>query len=169
MLSTFVTRSLTAGVALLAAGCGSSMMDNNLSTQLLSISPRGGAMGVSTTPDIVFTFSRPMMPGMEQYLALHQGGLSGPTMPMTCSWSDGQTTLTCRPDQPLAQVSAYTMHMGGGMMDSEGQPVGMGRYGMGVGGTWVRGGMMSGRQGMMGSGWMDGHGSYGMAFGFTTR
>ncbi|NOT09155.1 MAG: hypothetical protein HOP28_13225, partial [Gemmatimonadales bacterium] len=120
MPSTSVTRSLISGVAILAAGCGSSMMDNNLATQLLSISPSGGATGVSTMPDIVFTFNRPMMTGMERYLALHQGGLTGPTMPMSCNWSDGRATLTCRPDRPLAQVSAYTMHLGGGMMDAEG-------------------------------------------------
>ena len=169
MIQFSVTRSLVVGAALLAVGCGSGMTDTGLTTQLLSVSPRGGATGVSTTPDMVFSFTQPMMSGMEQYLALHQGGLTGPTMPMSCNWSDSQKTLTCRPTQALTSVSAYTMHLGGGMMDAGGQAVGMGGHGMEMGGTWAMSGMMGGQQGMMGTGWMDGHGSYGMAFGFTTR
>lgn len=135
----------------------------------MSVSPPGGAVGVATTPDIVLTFTQPLMAGMEQYLALHQGTVSGPAIPMNCIWSDGQRTLTCRPGQRLAPATSYTIHMGGGMMDAQGQPVGMGRYGMEMGGNWATGGMMGGQPGMMGSGWGDTHGSYGMAFGFTTQ
>jgi hypothetical protein len=169
MFRTTVTRILLAGAAMLAAGCSARMMDTSLATQLVSVSPRGGAEGVSDTPDIVLIFSHPMMAGMEQYLALHQGTATGATIPMNCNWSDGQRTLTCRPGQPLAPGTSYTIHMGGGMMDTDGQPVGMERYGMGMGGRWATGGMMGGQTGMMGSGWMHSNGSYGMVFGFTTR
>ena len=169
MFRTTVTRSLIVGAAMLAAGCSSGMMDANLATQLLSVSPRGGTVGASTTPDIVLTFSRPMLPGMEQYMVLHQGGVIGPTIPMSCNWSDGQKTLTCRPGEPLAPATPYTIHMGGGMMDADGQPVGMERYGMGMGGQWATSGMMAGQAGMMGTGWAHPNGSYGMVFGFTTR
>ena len=168
----FGTRILGSGItggALLVAGCGSTMMDSSLSTQLVSVSPRGGAVGVSTTPDIVLSFNHAMMAGMEQYLALHLGTVTGPTIPMSCSWSDGRKTLSCHPGQPLASATSYTIHMGGGMMDSDGQPVGMDSYGMGMGGQWATGGMMGGQSGMMGPGWQGAGGTYGMMFGFTTR
>lgn len=169
MFNIRMTRILAAGTILLAAGCSSGMMDTGPTTQLLSVSPRGGAVDVVGMPDIALRFDQSMMPGMEQYLALHRGGLTGPTMPMNCNWSDGQKTLVCRPTQPLDSASAYTIHMGGGMMDADSRPIAMGRNGMGMGGNWATGGMMGGQQGMMGAGWRDSDGSYGMSFGFTTR
>ena len=169
MFRIVMTRSVVAAATMLVMGCSSGMMDTGPGTQLLSVSPRGGAAGISTSPDIVLTFNRPMMAGVEQYMALHQGGPTGPTMPMTCNWSDGQKTLTCHLTQPLAPANSYTVHMGGGMTDSDGQSVGMDRYGMGMGGQWATSGMMGGQGGMMGTGWRDTNGSYGMVFGFTTR
>ena len=169
MLRISALQGLVTGAALLAAGCGSNMMDSELGTQLLSVSPRGGATGVAATSDIMLSFNRPMMTGMEQYLALHQGGVTGATMPMNCGWSADRMTLTCRSNQALAPGSRYTIHMGGGMMDADGQRVGMGRYGMGMGGQWATGGMMGGQSSMMGTGWACGNGSYGMVFEFTTR
>ena len=163
-----VMRSLT-GAAVVAAGCSFGMMDSNLATQLLSVSPSGGATGVAASSDVVLSFSRPMMAGMEQYLALHQDRITSPTMPMNCAWSADRMTLTCHPDQPLAPATRYAVHMGGGMMDAEGRGAGMGRYGMGRGGRWATGGMMSGQTGMMGTGWACGNGSYGMVFEFTTQ
>lgn len=166
---------LLAGAALFAAGCSSSMMSSSgmmnadLETQLLSVSPRGGAIGVAATSGIVFTFNRPMMTGMEQYVVLHLGGVTGAELPMRCTWSGGQRTLGCRPDQPLAPATRFTVHLGGGMMDAEGRGVGMERFGMGMGGQWATGGMMGGQSGMMGAGWMHGNGSYGMLFEFTTQ
>jgi hypothetical protein len=168
MLKLSVVRGLIAAAAVLAPGC-SNMMDTELATQLLSVSPRGGATGVASTTDIVLTFNQPMMMGMEQYMALHQGGLSGPTLPMSCNWSDSRTTLTCRPDQPLAAGTRYTVHMGGGMMDADGRRVGMERYGRKMGGRCATGRMMGGQSGMMGAGWTHTDGSYGMAFEFTTQ
>lgn len=163
------TLSLMAGAALLAAGCGSGMTDTSLATQLLSVSPRNGTVGVAATPDIVLTFNHSLMAGMEQYLALHQGDVNGPAVSMTCTWSDSGKTVTCRPGLPLAGATAYTIHMGGGMRDAGGQPIGMDQYGMGMGGRWATGGMMGGQAGMMGSGWRNANGSYGMVFGFTTQ
>jgi hypothetical protein len=45
----------------------------------------------------------------------------------------------------------------------------MEQYGMGMGGQWATGGMMGGQTGMMGTGWHNSNGSYGMVFGFTTQ
>jgi len=117
----------------------------------------------------MLTFNHPMMSGMEQYLALHVGTVTGPSVPMSCTWLDDRQTLSCHPGQSLASATPYTIHMGGGMMDADGQRVGMESYGMAMGGQWATGGMMGGQSGMMGSGWMHSNGSYGMVFGFTTQ
>jgi hypothetical protein len=162
-------RGLAAGTLALSAACSSDMMNTGPAAQLMSVSPRGGAASVTLSADIVLTFNQGMMAGMEQFMALHQGGVTGPTTGMTCNWSDGQRTLTCHPGQPLAAGTRYTVHVGGGMMNSSGQPIGMDQYGMGMGGQRVTGGMMGGQAGMMGSGWMQADGSYGMMFEFTTR
>jgi hypothetical protein len=169
MLKILVGRAFAAGSVLLALGCSGGVVDTTQPTQLLTVSPRGGAVSASTAAVIVLTFSRPMMAGMEQYVALHQGGISGPTRSMSCSWSDGRMTLTCQPDQPLNPATSYAIHMGGGMMDADDVPVDMDRHGMEMGGQWVMGGMMGGQTGMMGNGWKHANGSYGMVFGFTTQ
>ncbi|MDX2057214.1 MAG: Ig-like domain-containing protein [Gemmatimonadales bacterium] len=162
------SRSLIIGATMLALGCGSGMMDGTFATELVSVTPAGGATGVSATPDIVLAFSRSMMPGMEQFVALHQGGVTGLTTSMRCSWSDRQKTLTCRPDAALAPGTRYTVHVGGGMMDADGQSVGMDRYGMKMGGQCATAGMMDGRGDMMGAGWGQANGFYGMMFEFVT-
>jgi len=170
MFKATAIRVLLIGAALVIGGCSSGVTDTTEPAVLLSVSPAGGAVGVSTTPDVVFRFSGPMMSGMEQYAALHQGGLNAPTMPMTCTWSDNGQTLTCRPTQPLDALTPCTIHLGGGMLDAEGRPLGLSGHGPGMGGQWVTGGMMGAQSGMMGTGWMTpGGGGYGMMFGFTTR
>lgn len=169
MIGSSAVRGLVAGILVLAAACGSNMMDTELATQLLSVSPRGGSSRVPVSTDIVLTFNQAMMAGMEQYVALHRGTVTDPTILMSCNWSDGQKTLTCRPGQPLAAATRYTVHVGGAMMTTGGQRVDMDRNGMGMGGQWVTGGMMGGQTGMMGTGWMHANGSYGMAFEFTTQ
>ncbi len=169
MIGSLVVRRLAAGTLFLAAGCGFNMMGTESGGLLLSVSPEGGASSVALSADIVIRFNQPMMAGMDQYMALHQGTANGPTTSMTCNWSDGQKTLTCRPGQPLAPATKYTVHLGAGMMNTHGQRIGMDRYGMGMGGQWATGGMMGGQTGMMGSGWAHANGSYGMVFEFTTQ
>jgi hypothetical protein len=145
------------------------MMESELATQLISVSPSGGAIAVPPGSNIVLSFDRAMMAGMEQYVALHAGGVTGPSIPITCAWSNGQQTLTCQPGQPLTAATRHTIHLGGGMMSADGRPVDMERYGMGMRGQWATGGMMGNQTGMMGSGWMHANGSYGMVFEFTTQ
>ena len=168
ILGITLTRSLFTGAAIFAGGCSFGMTDADLATQLLSVSPRGGAAGVSSTPDIVLSFSGPMMPGMEQYLALHQGPLTGTEVPVSCIWSDDQETLTCRPTQPLAPTTVYTIHMKGGIVDANGEHVGMQRYGMPLGGE-LAGDATHHPLGSMGAGWHTPTWSRGMQFQFITR
>jgi hypothetical protein len=110
---------------------------------------------------------------MEQYVDLHVSDLSGPEVAMGCSWSADQTLLTCTPASPLAPHTTYAIHLGGGMMSAGGSPVDYTTYGPAVGGQWIMGGMMTGTHGgmpwgMMGNGWKNANGSYGMVFTFTT-
>lgn len=162
-------RPVAAGLAVLLSGCGSSMMGTEFAAQLLTVSPRGGAVDIAPSSEIVLGFNRSMMSGMESYVALHLNAPDGPVVPMVCTWSGNRTTLTCRPDQPLAPGTRYVIHLGGGMMDAHGGQLDMNGNGMGMGGQWATGGMMGGQSGMMGTGWAFGNGTYGMVFEFTTR
>ncbi|HOX19379.1 MAG TPA: Ig-like domain-containing protein [Gemmatimonadales bacterium] len=172
-----MTRSFPAllgcGVLLVAAACGDSGTDPaNPTTTLTSVSPAGGAADVDISAPIVLTFSGAMGSGMEALMDLHMGTAAAGTMPMTCTWSADRTTVTCT-HAAFANGAMYTMHVGGGMMDADGQPVGMGYMMAQMGGVWLTSGMMGGMHagqpmGSMGTGWMGANGSYGMMFTFTT-
>ena len=140
-------------------------------TVLQSVSPASGATGVDPSVPITIRFSGPMGAGMEHYLDVHQGGISGPIVPMTCTFSADRTTVTCTHDQPLQSGVTYTIHMGLGMMDGRGEPVDAESEGVALGGFPVRGQMMGGMHGgqpmgMMGQRWQDADGDLGMAFTF---
>ncbi len=171
-------------VTLLAAGCGGEngqgMMGPGPETAavLLSMTPPGGAGGVPVSAPIVLRFGAAMGTGMEQYVDLHAGDLSGATVPMSCRWSGDRTTLTCTPQGPLAGRTPHVVHVGPCLMTEAGRPVDCGRYGPGQGGQWVTGEMMGPGHG--GPPWGGGAGpwagmpgrgcpaGYGMAFAFTT-
>jgi hypothetical protein len=183
MKRTSVAISLALGLAFFAVGCGggntgtmmgpSPVGTGTTGASLMSITPQGGATGLSTSAPIMMRFSAAMGVGMEQYVDLHMGDLSGPTVPMSCGWSADRTTLTCTPQGSLAPRTSYVVHLGGGMMTQAGQPLDYMQYGPMMGGQWITGGMMTSSHGgnpwgMMGSGWHNANGSYGMAFTFTT-
>jgi hypothetical protein len=164
-----------------ACGGGSSMTDSGMNgsgsgtlpgAAFMSVSPAGGATGMADGSSLTFQFSGAMAAGMEQYVDLHTGDLSGAEVAMSCAWSADRTLLTCTPVSPLAAHTTYAIHLGGGMMSSGGAVVDY-TAGLGMGGQWIMGGMMTGTHGgmgwgMMGSGWRNANGSYGMAFAFTT-
>ena len=170
------------GVAGLGVGCGgdggsmtgpSAMGMGSPGAAFMSVTPQGGAAGVSVSGSIVLRFGGAMGTGMEQYVDLHMGDLAGPEVSMTCGWSGNRTTLTCAPQGPLSPRTTYAFHLGGGMMAQSGQPLDYAQYGPMMGGQWIMGGMMSGSHGgspwgTMGSGWRNTNGSYGVAFTFTT-
>jgi len=170
------------GMAFLGAGCGgnggnmmgpSSAATGSMAASFMSMTPQGGATGVSLTNQIVVRFGTTMGVGMEQYVDLHMGDLAGPTILMSCGWSGGRMTLTCTPQAPLSPRTTYVVHIGGGMMTQAGQQLDYAQYGPMMGGQWIMGGMMGGSHagspwGMMGPGWRNANGSYGMAFTFTT-
>ena len=168
------------GVAGLAGcGGGANMMGPDAmglgptSAVFMSVTPQGGSAGVPVSGPIVLRFGAAMTSGMEQYVDLHRADLAGPEVPLTCGWSGDRTILTCTPHQPLSPRTTYVLHLGGGMMTQSGQPLDYAQYGPMMGGQWIMGGMMGGSHGgspwgMMGSGWRNTNGSYGMAFTFTT-
>ena len=138
----------------------------------MSVSPAGGATGMAVGSPMTFRFTGAMGAGMEQYVDLHMGDLSGAEVAMSCAWSTDRTQLTCMPGSPLASRTTYALHLGGGMMSGGGAAVDY-TAGLGMGGQWIMGGMMTGTHGgmvwgTMGSGWHNANGSYGMVFTFTT-
>lgn len=170
-----------AAVVVITGGCGNdggmmtgpSGMGPGGAAVFMSASPQGGATGVATSTALTFRFGAAMGTGMEQFVDLHVGDLAGPTVPMSCGWSGDRTILTCTPQAALQARTTYALHLGGGMMSLAGQPLDYGQYGGMMGGQWITGGMMGtshggGSWGMMGSGWSNSNGSYGMAFSFTT-
>ncbi len=171
------------GAAALAAGCsgsngmtGPGMMGGNVTgaggVAFVSVLPAPGATGVSPASPVTLRFSGAMGAGMEQFVDLHRGDLSGPVVPMSCTWSADATVLTCTPASPLAAATTYAIHMGGGLMSRAGSVIDYGAA-LAVGGQWIMGGMMTGSHGGMGWGmmtgdWRNANGSYGMVFTFTT-
>jgi len=173
MLSTRMSTALLAAAAVsLAPACNDSTGTTSPTT-LTSVSPAGNAIGVAVSAPVVLTFSDPMGQGMEAYMDVHQGTTAAGTVPMSCTWSADRTTLTCTHASPFAAGTMYTVHVGGGMKDADGMPVGMGDMMTQMGGVWLTSGMMGGMHagqpmGSMGSGWMGANGNYGMIFKFTT-
>jgi hypothetical protein len=183
-----MTKGMAGLAALLAAALGSAcgggngMMGANGNSPgaggptggaaFMSVSPAAGETGVPVSAPMMFRFSGEMAAGMEQYVDLHVGDLSGPEVGVACGWSAGRTQLTCTPGSSLASHTTYAMHLGGGMTSAGGAAVDY-TAGLGMGGQWIMGGMMTGTHGgmgwgMMGGGWRNANGSYGMVFTFTT-
>ena len=160
-----------AAVVLGACSDSTSPTSSPTSATLAAVSPAPAATTVPPATAIRLTFGQPMMVGMEQYMDLHQGGVAGPTVPMSCAWSPDQKVLTCTPTSPLAGGRQYTIHVGAGMTDTQGRMMDMQDWTT-MGGQWAMSGMMGGTHagqpmGMMGPGWKDGA-HYGMLFSFTT-
>ena len=140
---------------------------------LVSVAPEGGSTAVPTSTSITLRFGAAMAVATEEYVDLHRGGLAGPVVPMSCGWSADRSVLTCTPRAPLEPRTTYVVHVGGGMMTQTVQRIDYAQYGPMMGGQWVMGGMMGPNHGgspwdMMGSGWRNPNGSYGMEFVFTT-
>ena len=168
-----VLRLITCSVVLAASACTESSAPTSPATTLTGVSPAGGATSVAVASPIVLTFSGPMGQGMEAYMDVHAGTTAAATMAMTCTWSVDRTTLTCTHAAPMAGGTMYTIHVGGGMMDADDMPIGMGDMINQMGGMWLQPGMNGGTHAgqpmnMMGAGWMGANGNYGMIFTFTT-
>ncbi len=176
---TAVTLLVWASAAL--AGCSNSATtepDLSVPAALLSVQPTGGSVDVAVDAEVVVTFDHPIAEGMEAYAALYEGSITGPEVPGTWALSADHTALTFTPDAPLKPATTYVIHIGGGMMDADGDILDLGSHGRGMGGEWATGSMMTGGMGMHGQGGHSDHmgmgwenptdGTYGMVFTFTT-
>lgn len=150
----------------------------NSEASLTAIRPAGGSANVSTATAITIGFDHAMPASMLAYITLHQGDVTGPLVPCSAAWSADSLTLTMTPVNPLQAATAYTVHMGGAMLDAQGDTVDLGGHGPGMGGQSASSPMMMG-SGMMGGGgpmagqemgpgWAGSNGMYGMVFTFTT-
>src|SRR5574341_1793892 len=132
-------------------------------TTVLSVVPAGGTTNVDPSAPVVIEFSHAMRMGMEQYAALHEGEVTGPVVQGTWSWSADGLTLTFTPAAPLTHQARYTLHLGGGMMDADGNLLNYDHCTSQHGGQWATQSMMGGSMmggsmmgqngGMMGGGW----------------
>lgn len=150
-------------------------------TVLLSVAPEGGSTAVGMNTAITVEFSHPMNPDMSQYADVHKGEITGAEVAGAWEWFEDDTVLRFTPAQPLEPGTDYVVHLGGGMMDADGEHVNVEQHGQQMGGEWATDDMMTGRGmgGGMGGG-MDSsehmggswdhpsNGSHGMVFTFTT-
>ncbi len=93
---------------MMSSGMNGSGSAASSTVSFMGASPPAGATGVAVNTAIMFRFSGAMGSGMEQYMDLHMGDLSGAEMPMTCAWSSDRTPLTCTLNAPLAAHTTLT-------------------------------------------------------------
>ena len=170
-------------LALVLSACGNEMtsptITDGTAATVVSVQPAGGASNVSPSATIVVTFDHAMPMAMQGYVTLHHGNVTDSLVVCVPSWSADSLTLTMTPMAMMHAGTAYTIHVGGGMMDAVGDSVGLAMHGLDAGGQWATGNMMNGVGMMggggpmagqeMGSGWAGGNGRYGMVFGFSTN
>ncbi len=168
-------------VALLLAACGSSSGPAGpadsvaLAPSLASIQPGNATTGVDPSALVVLKFTRSMMTGMEMLVILHEGSVTGATIPASATWSSDRMTLTLKPQSALKRGTTYVVHLSPNLQDTAGRMINM-TPGTMMGGRTVTDGMMgSGSMtngqwgpGMMGAGWQASNGTFGMIFTFTT-
>ena len=149
--------------------------DETLAVALVGVTPPGGTVGVDPSSHVVLEFDHPMVDGMEQFCAVHVGGLDGSEVSGHWEWSSDHHTLTFMPDQPFAHETDHLVHVGGGLADAHGHDLDFDQHGEGLGGHWVDqdmvghgGGMMGAGHDHSGEGWEHQNGTFGMAFEFTT-
>ncbi len=166
---------LIGAVGLGATACEDSTTSVEPETALLSVSPEGGAQDVNgDSTSIEVTFDHAMHDHATDYMAVHEGDVTGPEVMGSWTMEENGTHMRFVPDAALEGGTQYTVHLGGGMEDHEGRPVDLETHGMGMGGMWatdsmMTGGMMGGQHAHMGEGWQHpDNGSYGMVFTFTT-
>ncbi|MFO7892826.1 MAG: Ig-like domain-containing protein [Longimicrobiales bacterium] len=165
---------LAATIGLGATACAEDTTSIETETALLSVAPEGGSTGVDSSEPIEVAFDHGMHDHVVDYMAVHEGDVTGPEVAGAWMMEQEGTLLHFTPEAPLKEGTQYTIHLGGGMEDVEGHRVDLETHGMGMGGMWatdsmMTGGMMGGQHSHMSDGWQHpDNGSYGMVFSFTT-
>jgi hypothetical protein len=162
---------LIAALATAACSGGEETSAPSGSAVVLAVAPAANSTGVSPTSSITIAFSHRMMAGMELLVVLHHGTVTGPEVAGTWAWSLDRTTLTFRPDEPLASRTTYVLHLSPNLKDAAGNTVDFAACAGHVRGQPVPGSMFGWRGSCgAGPGWKAGSGTwgYGMSFTFTT-
>ena len=166
---------LIGAVGLAATACEDGTTSVEPETALLSVAPEGGAQDVNAdAASIEVTFDHAMHDHAADYMAVHEGDVTGPEVMGSWMMEENGTHMRFVPGAGLKEGTRYTIHVGGNMMDEDGNHVDLETYGMGMGGMWatdsmMAGGMMGGQHAHMSGGWQHpDNGSYGMVFSFTT-
>ena len=157
---------LTSGGLLLGAVACSN--DANAPAQfavITAVAPVGGATDIDPATTISVGFSDAMQPGMEQYMAVHEGDLFGPLVSGMWTWSPDGTNCVFTPDARLQHEMQYMLHVGGGIQDVHGHHIDFADGETHMGGQRIHQNMNGS---MMGSGWIHPDGTYGMGFSFMT-
>lgn len=167
-----VTRWMGTGMVLVLAACSGTPADVG-TTALLEVVPAAGATGVGAAAPIEVRFDRPVAAGSTFPIALQVGDCPGPVVMGVWSRTADGLGLRFEPAQPLDPTTQYSIHVGGGITDSEGSIVDLELHGPGLGGTWVTRDMVMGMMGMgmeqhSGPEWLYPNDMYGLAFVFTT-
>lgn len=98
-------------------------------TRLLSVIPKEGATGVGTGSSITFVFDGAMDTTAGLVVDLHRADSLGATTVTSqqantrCLFAPGNTSMRCSPILMLSQNQKYLLHFGGGMLNSEGNPI----------------------------------------------
>jgi Bacterial Ig-like domain len=159
--------SVLAWITLLGACSNEDPTSVEESVEVSAMSPTAGATNVDVGTTVSLTFSHPMGAGMEAYMGLYEGDLSGPRVPGSWMWSPDRARVEFHPDAPLRSQFRYTVHIGGAVQDATGRHL---NYELCInrhGAQWAWGQMMGGHQ--PGAGWKHENGSYGVFYGFETR
>ncbi len=173
----WVPGALALGSLVFVVGCSDGATDpGEAGAALVGIEPQGGQVDVPVGLSPTIWFDHPLAEGMGSFAALHRGGLSGPVVDGAWAFSGDRRTLTFDPGEPLEPNTDYTIHVGAGMTDANGDHISLELHGPGMGGGWITASMMTGAMGMggptgsmMGPGWAHPtNGSFGMMFNFRT-
>ena len=127
-----------AGVFAASAACSDgAQYAGTQEAALVSVTPRGASMSVDPNARIEIEFDSRMANGMEQFCALHLGGLDGAEVAGRWEWSQDRHVLTFTPDQPLGTSMQRTLHVGGGITDVDGHGMDFDQHGFDMVGHWV--------------------------------
>lgn len=148
-------RGIPLWLAFVTLACGNDTIGpDRQQAEVAAVLPVNGAVGVNRNAAITLDFTQPMMAGMEQHIALHEGSKDGPSVAGTWKWSADYRQLTFTPAGPLTAATRYTIHMGmdmggAGSHDEHHTGTGGGHMGAGAGMMGSTGDMMGGTQGSM--------------------
>lgn len=90
-------------------------IDEHTPPTVRTTSPQHGATGVGTNVNIAVTFSKPM-----DELSTEAAFSADPAVSCTFLWASAGTRLTCNPADPLSASESYSITIGTGAQDRDG-------------------------------------------------